>query len=105
MRALHQQNLLVPGRGGAQPDLFDVKSQELLTSKLPCRGDMKQVSTAAPYSVMAFIVWSAMTRCPNTLVSRAARSGIGRLTGFGWGNGINRATACRLMVMATSSPA
>ena len=28
--------------------LFDVKSQERLTSKLPCRGDMKQVSTAAP---------------------------------------------------------
>jgi len=48
MRAIHQQNLLVPGRGGAQPDLFDVKSQELLISKLQDRGDMKQVSTAAP---------------------------------------------------------
>ena len=54
---------------------------------------------------MAFIVLSPMTRCPNTFASRAARSGIGRLTRFGWGNGINRATACRLLVMATSSPA
>ena len=75
--------LHVQSNGLGQGRLFEVKSQELLTSKLHCRGDMKQVSIA----------------------SRAARSGIGRLTRFWWGNGINRATACRLLVMATSSPA
>jgi hypothetical protein len=41
-----QTNGFGPGR------LFGVKSQELPTSKLHCRGDMKQVSTAAPDSLV-----------------------------------------------------
>ena len=43
--------LHVQSNGFGQGRLFEVKSQELLTSKLHCRGDMKQVSTAAPDSL------------------------------------------------------
>ena len=57
------------------------------------------------WSRRAVMVWSAIVFAPKTFFSRAAMSGIGRLAAFFCGHGINRAMACRLMVMATSSPA